>query len=80
LRRIASGSARAEELLAQAEEADSFGQSIDRIRIDMDRIGGPSPQIGQKRWDQATLIAKEQIARWRRGEKADLEQPPVKPS
>jgi len=50
--------------------------SIDRIRIDMDRIGGPSPQIGQRRWDQATVMAKEQVARWRRGEKADLDAPP----
>jgi hypothetical protein len=50
-------------------------QAIDRIRIDMDRIGGPSPQIGQKRWDQAAQIAKEQISRWRRGETADLEGP-----
>ena len=50
-------------------------QAIDRIRIDMDRIGGPSPQIGQKRWDQAAQIAKEQISRWRRGEAADLEGP-----
>jgi hypothetical protein len=50
-------------------------QAIDRIRIDMDRIGGPSPQIGQKRWDQATAMAKGQITSWRRGETADLEGP-----
>jgi hypothetical protein len=48
-------------------------QSVDRIRIDMDRIGGPSPQIGQKRWGMASEIAKEQIARWEHGE-TDLEQ------
>jgi hypothetical protein len=55
-------------------------QAIDRIRIDMDRIGGPSPQIGQKRWDQATVMAKGQITRWRRGETADLEGPTGKPT
>ena len=48
---------------------------IDRIRGDMDRIGGPSPQIGHRRWDEATVLAKRQIARWRRGERADLEDP-----
>ncbi|HTG47712.1 MAG TPA: SLATT domain-containing protein [Actinomycetota bacterium] len=49
-------------------------QEIDKIRIDMDRVGGPSPQIGHRRWDEATVLAKRQIARWRRGE-ADLEGP-----
>jgi hypothetical protein len=55
-------------------------KAIDRIRIDMDRIGGPSPQIGRKKWGQATAIAEQQIARWRRGEAADLEEPPGEPS
>jgi hypothetical protein len=49
-------------------------ESVDRIRIDLDRIGGPSPQIGQRRWDLASDIAKEQVRRWSRGE-ADLEEP-----
>ena len=39
----------------------------------MDRIGGPSPQIGRKRWDQANDIAKMQISQWRRGETIDME-------
>ena len=46
----------------------------------MDRVGGPSPQIGHRRWEQATLIAKRQIARWRRGEEPDLEEPPARAS
>jgi hypothetical protein len=49
-------------------------QAVDRIRIDMDRIGGPSPQIGRKRWDMASAIAREQMARWAHGE-TDLEEP-----
>jgi hypothetical protein len=53
-------------------------QAVDRIRVDMDRIGGPSPQIGHKRWDQASEAAKKQISRWRRGETTDLEEPPGK--
>jgi hypothetical protein len=52
--------------------------AIDQIRIDMDRIGGPSPQIGRKKWDKANEIARKQIARWRRGEEADLDEPPGK--
>jgi hypothetical protein len=49
-------------------------EAVDRIRIDMDRIGGPSPQIGQRRWDLASNIAKEQVRRWAHGE-ADLDEP-----
>jgi hypothetical protein len=49
--------------------------AVDRIRIDMDRIGGPSPQIGHKRWDEASDIAKMQISQWRRGETTDMEVP-----
>jgi hypothetical protein len=53
-------------------------QAVDRIRIDMDRVGGPSPQIGRRRWQMATEAAKDQIARWEHGD-TDLEGP-LRPS
>jgi hypothetical protein len=42
--------------------------SVDRIRIEMDKVGAASPQIGDKVWQASLAEAENAIKRWRRDE------------
>lgn len=48
------------------------------IKGEMDRIGGASPQIDRRTWEDARRVAKESIASWRRGERPNLDEPQTK--
>jgi hypothetical protein len=42
--------------------------AVDRIRVEMDKVGAASPQIGDKVWKASLVEAEDAISRWRRDE------------
>jgi hypothetical protein len=41
--------------------------AVPLIKGEMDRIGGASPQIGQRTWDAARALAEDEVGEWREG-------------
>ena len=48
--------------------------AVERIRVELDKVGAASPQIGDKVWQASAVQAEDALARWRRGE-IDLDAP-----
>jgi hypothetical protein len=42
--------------------------AVDPIRVEMDKVGAASPQIGDKVWQASLVKAEDAIKRWRRDE------------
>lgn len=42
--------------------------AVDRIRVEMDKVGAASPQIGDKIWQASLVQSEDALKRWRRGE------------
>jgi hypothetical protein len=42
--------------------------AVDRIRVEMDKVGAASPQIGHKVWEASLVEAEAAIEKWRREE------------
>ena len=49
--------------------------AIDPLRSEMDKVGGASPQIGSKVWEDSGAAAKDAIREWQAGQVIDLEAP-----
>ena len=55
--------------------ASHDASAVDRIRVEMDKVGAASPQIGDKVWQASLLAAEDAISGWRRGD-MDLDAAP----